>query len=1037
MLASTPARNSALWRHLASGRLLAEGRLQGGTAPFTSTAADVRWVNHSWLADAGFYFIYHFGGGRLLVITKAILIAVLAGLFLQFRRRDSRMGLVVLAACLLLVALGPWLVLQPGLLSLVGVVLTLYLLERPSLVGAGNPDRSEVPSRSSRWLLLPLFAVWANLDAWFLLGPLLVGLYTLGEVLRVLAPPTHSGSASSSREIGPLLILTVAGFAAGLHTPYHYDKFALPAQLGLTATEQILMQDPLGQSLVVSPFSPRFRSSAVFLSPGGWAYFALLAGGALSFALRGRALHPGRLLSWLALAALSAYQSRAIALFAAAAGPILALNLQEWAGTLTATENRRRLLAATRAVGVLILPGLLVLAWPGWLQPAPIEARGWTVEPDESMVRLAESLKLWHPDGTQRSDRLALTISPDAAAYLAWFCPEEKGFLDSRWPLFDDMAGGFVRMRQALLLADGPDPGLVELLKRYQIDRIILYDPDWAQTTATYRCLLAPASEWDLLALEGSAVLFGRQSPVGSPSSWKRYDHRQMAYGQDSRQRSPVSPPAPRRREVFDAFFHRRQDRSPDRAEAALQLMYFDLLSERMRVKVGRTWMSAQTLGLISSAMGCDMAGTAGALAFRIGLITYDPRRSDVPAAPPLLVQSGNQWAVNFLSPRDRGPAESLILAVRAARRSLAADSEDAGAYLILGEAYLRQATQTRQQSWQGLLSSLTDIRRAQVVTALEQAVLLRPDLEEAHVLLAQVYYEEGIMDAALDHARARLRLAQRRTRQAASREGLPAIEEGVTMLEEIVRRSLGIYEANATDRDDPSKVVERARLAARHGLVRKALAMLLESQVAIFGKAGAQLQLELMLRLGRAPEVLAWLESEHEALLGFSTYHWLRTQAEAACGDYAGADQELEHLSDGVRRMNVTAKTALPIRCVVAQRAADAVLSRPSPGAGYAALAGSLFFQFDAFLPLPGAAGLLRQEADLRVLRGLLAVEAGSVEAAREHFHAALDVWGKVDAGGRWIPHDRGAGLEFAARPIAQQLLPFLEEDGRCRGEG
>ena len=94
------------------------------------------------------------------------------------------------------------------------------------------------------------------------------------------------------------------------------------------------------------------------------------------------------------------------------------------------------------------------------------------------------------------------------------------------------MADDFVRMRQALLPPDGPDPGLGERLNRYQIDRIILFDPDWKRTTATYRCLLAPRSEWDLLALEGSAALFGRRSDH-VPDEWSAtriaaYLHRAM-----------------------------------------------------------------------------------------------------------------------------------------------------------------------------------------------------------------------------------------------------------------------------------------------------------------------------------------------------------------------------------------------------------------------------------------------------------------------------------------------------------------------------
>src|SRR5438132_8345352 len=55
LLASTPARNSDLWLHLASGRLLAQGHFPGRTDPFASSTTGTFWVNHAWLSDALLY----------------------------------------------------------------------------------------------------------------------------------------------------------------------------------------------------------------------------------------------------------------------------------------------------------------------------------------------------------------------------------------------------------------------------------------------------------------------------------------------------------------------------------------------------------------------------------------------------------------------------------------------------------------------------------------------------------------------------------------------------------------------------------------------------------------------------------------------------------------------------------------------------------------------------------------------------------------------------------------------------------------------
>jgi hypothetical protein len=63
-----------------------------------------------------------------------------------------------------------------------------------------------------------------------------------------------------------------------------------------------------------------------------------------------------------------------------------------------------------------------------------------------------------------------------------------------------------------------------------------------------------------------------------------------------------------------------------------------------------------------------------------------------------------------------------------------------------------------------------------------------------------------------------------------------------------------------------------------------------------------------------------------------------------------------------------------------------------------------------------------LRQEADIRVLRGLLALESGAVDDAREDFRAALEVWNDDSAA------FSGAGLDFPTRSIAQYALGLLD---------
>lgn len=1001
LLALTPARNSDLWLHLASGRwLLGNGIFPDGRDPFSSTTQGVYWVNQTWLSDLLLYGIYRVGNGTALVFAKSILMALVAALFFCFRGRGEGMGVLPFAGFAALVALAPWLVLQSTLLSLLGVVVTLYLLERPGLSEGAAAEKG----KRGRWLLVPLFALWANLDSWFILGPLLVGLYVLGELL--CRSPASEGSTPPARRF---LLLFCAGLAACLATPYHYHIFAWPTPLGITHTEQALREDPLGRALVLSPFGSLFVDSALFRSPGAWAYYLLLAASAISFVRSIGTIPAGRLLVWLGLAGLSIYQARTIPFFAVAAAIFLGLNHQERSRSRPTSEASRRLRITDPRLGALIGIVLLVLAWPGWLQPAPYQPRGWTAEPDGSLTRLAEHLKRGHAQGYLRSNRFALTFSPEAANYLAWLCPEEKGFLDSRLPLFDRVADDYVQMRRRLLQDDDAGPKLASLLDAHQIDRILLYDSDRNRVRQAYRDLFLARSQWELLAVEGGAMLFRRD---GATPSADAYDYARAAYHPSAKM--PPAPRPPRPPLWYDVFFRPADERSADVEEAALHLFTFDLEAEQLPTRLVRQWLFAQAASLIGGSGNClEPSGAASVLALRLHITPI----STAPAAQPVEPSVADRFAAAFVHLNDTGPAEPLLLALRAARRALAANPDDGRAFLLLGEAYFRLAQQTSERRWQELLPTLAELRQAQILTTLEQAAALRPDLAQAHDLLAQIYFAQGQMDRCLEHRRAELQIAERDSKRhgsgaAAAADRLEALRIVVENLEKVIDESETTYQANLPGKTEPSKVLLRAQLAARYGLAHKALDMMLESSPAIFGRDGVVYQLDLMMKAGQSYQVRDWLEPDYERKI--ANYHWIKARAAAGCGDYAEADAELDKGSERLRRpVPLLPNLQTPVRSAVALYVGKIVLARPLAAPSI----------LEALYPLGSFAEHLRQEADWQVLRGLLAVEAGAVEKAQQHFRTALDLWDSEAAAAA------GGGLDFASRPIAQEMLHRLSE--------
>src|SRR5262245_7195928 len=164
LVASFAVRNSDFWLHLATGRLIANGGYQIGVDPFASTTEGIRWVNHSWLFDWIQYQSSQLLEGQI-VIWKALGVSLLAVVMMAIGRRHENLAPSAVFAALALLVASPRLLLQPMLISLLFLAVTIWLLARGR--------------RRGEWLLPALFALWVNCDAWFILGPIVVLVFAL------------------------------------------------------------------------------------------------------------------------------------------------------------------------------------------------------------------------------------------------------------------------------------------------------------------------------------------------------------------------------------------------------------------------------------------------------------------------------------------------------------------------------------------------------------------------------------------------------------------------------------------------------------------------------------------------------------------------------------------------------------------------------------------------------------------------------------------------------------------------------------------
>lgn len=339
----------------------------------------------------------------------------------------------------------------------------------------------------------------------------------------------------------------------------------------------------------------------------------------------------------------------------------------------------------------------------------------------------------------------------------------------------------------------------------------------------------------------------------------------------------------------------------------------------------------------------------------------------------------------------------------------------------MLGESYLRLLHNTRERSWGDRLLELVQLRRAQASAALNQALVLNAHYAQAHLSLSRLYGEMGYLDLALQHLRRYVELG---------RNAAPVDASAEVSRQELAQYEdeLGHLAREVTKREDKYVVVsvgwtvlERALKAWQLGLAGKARDLLLESNIAAFGDKGLALELELLLRTGRPTAVQEWTAPEHKAMLG-PAYYWLRAQALAASGKYAASREEIDEYSRALSGAPRRGKWP-NLREGMATRIGQRVLGEmPAVGQYLMDVALQVRDRMAFEQDVLGLAQRLRREADMTVLRGLIALEQGDVEEAEVAFREALSMYKSQAAVGP------GAGMDFPGRPVTQAGLDWLK---------
>lgn len=991
LLASFPARNSDVWLHLARGRLVAHGQYPATTNP--DLDFDL-WGNQTWLYDLCCYGCHAVVGEAGMVFVKALLAAGIALLLLRQSRPDQGWCVAVLCTSLAILTMSKYLSLQPATVSYLFLALALAVLFSPRTV-----EKEARPPLVS-WPLLLLFVVWANSDRWFLLGLGVVALAWLGETVDVaLSAGTSPQRAQANlirRGISFLILAVVC-----LVNPSHVDAFVLLDELrglGLSAAQRI------------SPFESDYFVRLGW-NPASLAYFLLFGASLLSFAALLPRLRWRRFLPWLGLATLSVFQMRGIPFFAIVAGPVLAWNLRDiharFFSQVRKTAQGAELLRFGQVLTGMLVLALFVCAWPGWLQSPPYGMRRWAFDLPVSLKRVAQTVRQWHEEGKLPAESGGLHLSPDTVFAFAWFCPEENR----------------LRLAHEESLAD-----FQKRMRANNVDHILVHNTDPNRLSLALMGFLAEPEQWPMLCQEGDAAVFGWRDPARRDSAnrfrgWEVNVDRLAFHPAEAKKAPAVSLETPETQPWWHAFWKAAPSRSTDRGEALLHLLHAQALRGQAPMKTLTVWSYSQAAALVAAANTWSFPTALGDAELRLGTLglqlSADGRQPEQPSPLELLTMGFLQ---HFRLQRDDVPPALLYLAVRAARRAVAANPEDELAYLLLGESYIGLLDATRERAWSAQLPQLLKLRQAQASAALNRAITLRPDFPQAHLQLALLYQNMGYRDLTLQHLQIYQGLVQAAGQpQGVDRDkflaGLKQTADRIDRLAPDVQRRQSTFDLRSAE----SPPRERAYQAYRSGLAGKALELLLASDRSAFGDEGMRLELDLLLDVGRARDVQEWLRPEHEKALTSLPYHWYRVRALAALGDYTQAEEECD---EAARSLAQRPDSTEPVRLrenmalMAAKLVLDVDTTEKMP-------LGSLLAQIHRVKAGEGIDELaqrMKRQSDLTALHGLLALEEGEIAEAESAFRAALGL-----RKGQPI-NAADSSWDFNSRILVQDCLRWLE---------
>ncbi|MFO0807905.1 MAG: hypothetical protein U0746_04710 [Gemmataceae bacterium] len=1002
------AGNPDLWYQLAAGRLVVSGEFPFGLDPFSLHEPAPPWIHHAWLFDVLIYGIYRSLGGAALVAIKAGFVALMAFVLLRTRERKTDGLWPAIATVLALLSMSPRLGLQPSIASYLLFALLQLALTRPA--------------RAKRWQLPVfagiLFALWVNLDGGFWLGLILIAIRLVGATLDRFVPLGDADIVESSPGAGDLALVLGAAIVGCLINPYLVGALlAVPTEFAMLRVAPESRGEWMYRNFYRLPYSAEYIRDAGIVSVV--AYGLLLGCGIIMFFFNAAGWRWGRVLAWFAFTGASVFYPRIVPYAAIVAGPALAMSVQSaWSRWLAnrrekmTTEGKHVLAFAGsfgRFVPLLAIGVLLFMAWPGWLAGDPGGTKGlrrvaWVVEPEATHERMAKQFAAWYADGRLRpGDARGFNFNPEFGYYCAWFCPPQKSFFDLRLTAPPDVWADYSKAHKGILnLRGGGEPGDAPpepILEKYRLN-CFTGSGEAILERGLARIMMSQPNRWPLWAVSGHGAIFGFHSAPGpDPMAYLHADPVALALNPSEKLPTPHIGGPPQVPSFWDTYLAGTPPIPPETHESALWLVAHDADQARF-FPTTMLWQTAAAIGL-SAPIG---PGTA--------IKPFEPF-----SFAWMTTQAGGALgtfdAWRRFTPDGRKSRAEALLALRAARRSIAVSPDDYEGYLRAMRAYMAFDSDGSFVQPQQLVAARQVLARIPLAEAAGQEVA--PDAIGIHEALLEIYQKTPILpnaqvpaiDLIAESLQARVDLGRGlAARRGAAPDSVPKqwVEMADKVREEVQKRIVD-YE-NAAGKAPPSR---RAVVAVSRGLAREAIKVLHEADPKDVEPAIAEIMTGVLLLAGEGEEAFALANSA--LLRGSPGAIEQRVKAAAALGDYdagmAALDETLAASADSLGR-----PLAWLLQSMHFPDAPPYGLTRvmTMPSWGGTKVAPDRMYSGDFVAVALGAQHRFNLQAQI----GMLALEQGDMTKARERLRAAV--------------RPVGPPVSFPWRPPALRWLELLD---------